>query len=118
KVRFMAATVEVLAEKTADDSSADAVRQSCASLQAPGRRRRLAAPRWLTLRATHAVSLRRSLPCRGSPMSVWTSCLERLQGELAVDEFMTWLKPLQAEMRDGGLVVLAPNAFVIDTVRD
>jgi chromosomal replication initiator protein len=51
-------------------------------------------------------------------MSVWTSCLERLQGELAVDEFMTWLKPLQAEMRDGGLVVLAPNAFVIDTVRD
>jgi chromosomal replication initiator protein len=51
-------------------------------------------------------------------MSVWTSCLERLQGELAVDEFMTWLKPLQAELRDGGLVVLAPNAFVIDTVRD
>ncbi len=51
-------------------------------------------------------------------MSVWTSCLERLQSELAVDEFMTWLKPLQAEMRDGGLVVLAPNAFVIDSVRE
>jgi len=50
-------------------------------------------------------------------MSVWIACLERLQSELAVDEFMTWLKPLQAEMVDGGLVVLAPNAFVIDTVR-
>jgi chromosomal replication initiator protein len=51
-------------------------------------------------------------------MSVWSACLERLQGELAVDEFMTWIKPLQAELRDGGLVVLAPNAFVIDTVRE
>ena len=50
-------------------------------------------------------------------MSVWTSCLERLQAELPTDEFVTWLKPLQAELRDTGLVVLAPNAFVIDTVR-
>jgi chromosomal replication initiator protein len=50
-------------------------------------------------------------------MSVWPRCLERLQSELPADEFLTWVKPLQGEMRDGGLLVLAPNGFVVDTVR-
>ncbi|MFA5684874.1 MAG: chromosomal replication initiator protein DnaA [Lysobacteraceae bacterium] len=49
-------------------------------------------------------------------MSIWTRCLERLQAELPVDEFLTWLKPLQAEERAGGLRVLAPNRFVVETV--
>ncbi len=50
-------------------------------------------------------------------MTVWPRCVERLQSELPADEFLTWVKPLQGEMRDGGLLVLAPNSFVVDTVR-
>jgi chromosomal replication initiator protein len=50
-------------------------------------------------------------------MDVWPRCLERLEAELPVEEVQTWLKPLQARLRDDGMVLYAPNAFVRDTVQ-
>ena len=48
---------------------------------------------------------------------LWQRCLERLSAEASVEEIHTWLKPLQASDADGGLKLLAPNAFVLETVR-
>ncbi|SDD65752.1 chromosomal replication initiator protein DnaA [Aquimonas voraii] len=51
-------------------------------------------------------------------MSPWLRCLERLEAELPAESFYTWIKPLHAEAREGGVSLLAPNAFVVETVRD
>ena len=50
-------------------------------------------------------------------MHVWPACLQRLETEFPQDEVSMWLKPLQADRRDGGLVLYAPNAFVRDEVQ-
>ena len=50
-------------------------------------------------------------------MSVWPACLQRLETEYPQEDVRTWLKPLQAAPRDGGLVLYAPNAFVRDEVQ-
>jgi chromosomal replication initiator protein len=50
--------------------------------------------------------------------SPWPRCLERLQSELPIEDFHTWVKPLQADLRDDALALFAPNAFVVDTVRE
>ena len=51
-------------------------------------------------------------------MDVWPRCLERLEAELPAEDVHTWLKPLQASVREDGLVLYAPNAFVMEEVRD
>jgi chromosomal replication initiator protein len=50
--------------------------------------------------------------------AVWPRCVERLQAELSGEEFLTWLKPLQAVEQDSGLAIFAPNPFVVETVRN
>lgn len=50
--------------------------------------------------------------------SAWPRCLERLEAELPAEEVHTWLRPLQAEARAEGLALFAPNAFVVETVRE
>jgi len=50
-------------------------------------------------------------------MDAWPRCLERLQAEFPAEDVHTWLKPLQADLRDDGLVLYAPNAFVMEEVR-
>ena len=50
--------------------------------------------------------------------SAWPRCLERLEAELPAEDVQTWLKPLHAEERAEGLTLYAPNAFVVDTVRE
>jgi chromosomal replication initiator protein len=50
--------------------------------------------------------------------TVWPRCLERLEAEYSAEDVHTWLKPLQASPRADGLVLYAPNAFVVDTVRE
>ncbi|MFT3755527.1 MAG: chromosomal replication initiator protein DnaA [Pseudoxanthomonas sp.] len=50
-------------------------------------------------------------------MDAWPRCLERLEAELPAEDVHTWLKPLQAEQRDDTVVLLAPNAFIFDEVR-
>lgn len=50
-------------------------------------------------------------------MDVWPHCLKHLEAELAQEDVRTWLKPLQAGLRDGALILFAPNPFVRDEVR-
>jgi chromosomal replication initiator protein len=50
-------------------------------------------------------------------MDAWPRCLERLQAEFPAEDVHTWLKPLQADLRNDGLVLYAPNAFVMEEVR-
>ncbi|HSD15783.1 MAG TPA: chromosomal replication initiator protein DnaA [Thermomonas sp.] len=49
-------------------------------------------------------------------MDVWPACLRYLEAELPPEDVLTWLRPLQADRRDDGLVLYAPNAFVRDEV--
>lgn len=49
---------------------------------------------------------------------IWKKCLERLQDEISSQEFNIWLRPLQAEVNGDALLLLAPNHFVLDWIRD
>ncbi|MCM2335590.1 MAG: chromosomal replication initiator protein DnaA [Pseudomonas sp.] len=51
-------------------------------------------------------------------MDAWPRCLERLEAELPAEDVHTWLKPLQAARRDDTTVLYAPNAFVVEHVRE
>ena len=51
-------------------------------------------------------------------MEAWPRCLERLEAEYPVEDVHTWLKPLQATRRDDITVLYAPNAFVVEHVRE
>jgi len=47
----------------------------------------------------------------------WPQVLQRLESELPPQECLTWLRPLQAQQTEQGLVLFAPNPFVVDTIR-
>ena len=51
-------------------------------------------------------------------MEAWPRCLERLEAEFPIEDVHTWLKPLQATQRDTKTVLYAPNAFVVEHVRE
>lgn len=53
-----------------------------------------------------------------NPMDVWSRCLERLEAEFPPEAVHTWLKPLQADDRDGAIWLYAPNAFIVEQVRE
>lgn len=49
----------------------------------------------------------------------WQRCAHSLQEELPLQQFNTWIRPLQADMANSDTVVLsAPNRFVRDWVRE
>ena len=48
--------------------------------------------------------------------SLWHHCLRQLENEVPEQQFNTWVRPLQAIERDGSLVLLAPNRFVISWI--
>ena len=50
--------------------------------------------------------------------SIWQSCLSSLQSELPVQQFSTWLRPLQSDENESDLTLFAPNLFVLDWVQD
>jgi chromosomal replication initiator protein len=53
--------------------------------------------------------------------TLWDGCLRRLEQQLTTQQFSTWIRPLAPEPRAGEvdlLVLAAPNAFILDTVRD
>ena len=50
--------------------------------------------------------------------SIWQSCLSSLQGELPVQQYSTWLRPLQSNENVDSLTLFAPNMFVLDWVQD
>lgn len=49
-------------------------------------------------------------------MTLWEKCLSHLQDEFPSQQFNTWIRPLQAEMNEGKLVLFAPNRFVLDWI--
>ena len=51
-------------------------------------------------------------------MDVWSRCLERLEAEFPPEDVHTWLKPLQADARDDAMVLYAPNAFIVEQIRE
>lgn len=51
-------------------------------------------------------------------LSFWEQCLEQLQDEVSAKQYNTWIRPLQAEINDDGLTLLAPNRFVLDHVKE
>ncbi|MSQ91648.1 MAG: chromosomal replication initiator protein DnaA [Gammaproteobacteria bacterium] len=48
--------------------------------------------------------------------SLWHHCLRQLENEVPEQQFNTWVRPLQAIERDGSLVLLAPNRFVVSWI--
>ncbi len=48
----------------------------------------------------------------------WQHCLNRLSGDIPQQQFNTWIRPLQAEWQDSGLLLAAPNRFIRDFVSD
>lgn len=47
---------------------------------------------------------------------LWEQMLNILQEEFSVQQFNTWIRPLQLDVRDNTLVLLAPNRFVLEWV--
>ncbi len=52
------------------------------------------------------------------PESLWNRCLRVLESELPVQQFNTWVRPLQAIECEGTLKLLAPNRYVIEWLGD
>ncbi len=48
----------------------------------------------------------------------WAGCLKHFERELTPQQFKTWIKPLKYERQARGIVLHAPNRFVLDWVRD
>ena len=49
---------------------------------------------------------------------LWQQCSARLEAELSEQEINTWIRPLQAVDGERELLLLAPNRFVLDWVKD
>jgi len=49
---------------------------------------------------------------------LWKSCVHKLESELSEQQLNTWIRPLHAIEKNGGLTLLAPNRFVLDWVQD
>ena len=52
------------------------------------------------------------------PDSAWQQCLDLLRGEVPSHQFNTWIRPLSHRHDGEALVLLAPNRFVGNWVRD
>lgn len=50
--------------------------------------------------------------------ALWQQCLEQLRSELPSHQFNTWLRPLSVDNEANELVLLAPNRFIANWVKD
>ncbi len=48
----------------------------------------------------------------------WSTCLNRFEQELSAQQFNTWIKPLQMEVGENAIRLLAPNKFVQQWVKE
>ena len=48
----------------------------------------------------------------------WQQCLTHLHRELSQGQYNNWIKPLSVALEDGQILLLAPNSFVLQWVRD
>src|SRR5271165_3632452 len=53
-----------------------------------------------------------------STASFSPSCLEAFRRELTPQQFNTWIRPLRLEHAGEGLVLIAPNRFVLQWVKE
>ncbi len=51
-------------------------------------------------------------------LSLWEKCLDSLRHDIPAQKFNTWLRPLQAQLKDGHLWLFAPNKFVMEYIHD
>lgn len=51
-------------------------------------------------------------------LKFWQQCLEQLQDELPTKLFDTWIRPLQVNINNDELILLAPNSFVLDYIKE
>jgi chromosomal replication initiator protein len=49
---------------------------------------------------------------------LWQECFRQLEREIPEDQINMWIRPLQVVEANGGLLLLAPNQFVLDWVSD
>ena len=49
-------------------------------------------------------------------LALWLACLQRLKEEISQSTFNQWISPLQAEETQNGLILWAPNQYVLDGV--
>lgn len=49
-------------------------------------------------------------------LSLWQQCLQRLRDEISQQELSQWINPLQVEQTGDGVVLFAPNDYVLSTV--
>jgi chromosomal replication initiator protein len=52
------------------------------------------------------------------PETLWNRCLRVLENELPIQQFNTWVRPLQAVEREGEIRLLAPNRYVVEWLGD
>lgn len=50
--------------------------------------------------------------------TLWQQCVQALQEKLTPQQFETWINPLQAEVSEDTICLLAPNRFVCDWVKE
>ncbi|MDH3589074.1 MAG: DnaA/Hda family protein, partial [Gammaproteobacteria bacterium] len=50
--------------------------------------------------------------------SVWSRCIERLEGELSAQQFNKLVRPLHAVEEGSTLKLFAPNRFIVDSVSE
>ncbi|MGH8751142.1 MAG: chromosomal replication initiator protein DnaA [Burkholderiales bacterium] len=48
----------------------------------------------------------------------WLSCLSHFEKELTAQQFNTWIKPLKFVPENDALLLIAPNRFVLDWIRE
>lgn len=53
-----------------------------------------------------------------SALSLWQQCQKALEDKLTPSHYLTWIHPLQVEVMDGTLYLLAPNRFVCNWVNE
>ncbi|HSX20564.1 MAG TPA: chromosomal replication initiator protein DnaA [Gammaproteobacteria bacterium] len=50
-------------------------------------------------------------------LSLWQKCLQQLREIMPQQQFSQWISPLQAEHTHDGLVIFAPNQYVLDGIK-
>ncbi len=50
-------------------------------------------------------------------LEIWEQCMNQLENELSEQQFNTWILPLQVELQNNNLNLMAPNRFVMDWVK-
>ena len=49
-------------------------------------------------------------------LSLWKECKGKLKEDLTQDAYNQWITPLQAELTPEGLILWAPNPYVLDGI--